>query len=1785
MKNNRFWTLLRKDRAMQISMAYFLLMSVELMLQGKGLAASFAFSPFATLTLSVIFLTLSSLTLYALLSSLTTSGSALKNLFRNDIFKSRILYTLVTLILLLITVPAINFGVLHWYEPKIRSKTQDQLVLVAKTKTEAIAEWLNSRKILVRSLAYNQELQSSIAQFQRFPNDSASKAHLHLMLSQAVENHAISGISILDANLQIIAQESKTKKAALLDDLAWISKNLEPSQPLIGNFFLADGLKLLIFDVTPMYLAQQPDPIYLAIHYDTLPNAQLLFHADSMSGNHSMLLSHSKRTGFHIDEDPALSSLTPSALEANSLFLESGTHLAGLGPEGNAIYAIKFPVNADWDLVVYIDQQTALAPFRVLLTWISALMLLATTVVSFVLLFLWMHQIRHHQFELRRRTLAQEQLLHRFFELPFIGMGICDAAGFTWQQVNSRVCEMFGYDQATLLKMTWLDLLHPDERPSLVEACQGIKDGTQNNLQLENRYLDCDGNILIIKSEVILSFDLPEQPVLMLVMEDVTALKSAIKALKVSEERLHLAFKGSKDGWWDMDLVQNTCFQSQSWWHMLGYETPLTDSDPTVWQQLSHPEDIEPIHHFISEMLVSTNSSYQLECQLRHRDGHFVPILTRGFITRNADGKAIRLSGTDTDITDRLQFEKTIKMQEQFNRALIENQSDAIIACDAQCNLVLFNHVARDWLGQDVLNIGLAQWLNEMPLYEIGTTERHDKSRFPLLRAIRGEQLQNEMIALILDGQAPRYIACSASSFNDSHGKLLGAVLIMRDITENLAHEASLQASESLYREMFDANPNPMWVIDAETGHFLAVNDAAINHYGWSRQEFLDMDLHNIQCKPHEDTSFPIKEALAFSPRELKHQKRDGTLVDVEITSNPLVFMGTNARLMMVNDVTDRKHAENEIRTANRLLLMLTNINQTIVRRLPTEQMFQEACTVAVRDGGFVMAWIGILNPLDKSIRQMAVAGTGQAALAQFEFDLADQEDLSPTMTALRHGQHGICQNTATDPAFAKYRHIAMAHGFASVVALPLVVNGTIVGHFSMYASEPGMFNQREMDLLDELANDISFALTVADVELERNLAEKALRQSESLFHTLASASPVGIFHTDELGEFLYTNHSWYQITDISLEDASQNGWLAHVYSLDRERIHAAWAKTLHQKISFNQEFRLTRRDARLTWVKCQIAVELDASAHFLGFVGTVTDITALKESEENNRMANTVFENTREGIMVTDKHNQIIMVNRACCDITQYAAEELIGKTTTILVSGKHDVAFYKEMWASLNNTGYWKGEIWNRRKNGEIYPELLSISVIRDESGLTTNYVAVFGDITSLKSSEEKLEFLAHHDPLTKLPNRLMLLSRLEHAIALARRDQTQLALLMLDLDRFKNVNDSFGHLAGDELLQQVAERLTGKLRSVDTVTRLGGDEFTILLESIASPEDAARVANNIIKTLESPWTLTDNIEVRIGASVGISLYPGHGDTALELLQHADAALYQAKAAGRGCARYFSEKLTQATRDRFNIESRLRLAIQNDELRVYFQPKLDVNTGQLIGAEALMRWQDKVEGMMLPERFVSIAEDTGLIRSLGEWVLRAVCQQGRAWLELGLKPIKIAVNISAHQLHHTDLISILDTLLDESGFPACYLELELTESILMNREQELIETLNAIRKMGITLAIDDFGTGYSSLAYLKSFPLDVLKIDKSFVADIEDDADDRAITATIIKIAHTLGLQVVAEGVENAIQLAFLQQHDCDMYQGFLASQAIPASAFEDLMQQTSLLTSPQHTQQNKD
>ena len=684
----------------------------------------------------------------------------------------------------------------------------------------------------------------------------------------------------------------------------------------------------------------------------------------------------------------------------------------------------------------------------------------------------------------------------------------------------------------------------------------------------------------------------------------------------------------------------------------------------------------------------------------------------------------------------------------------------------------------------------------------------------------------------------------------------------------------------------------------------------------------------------------------------------------------------------------------------------------------------------------------------------------------------------------------------------------------------------------------------------------------------ERKRETASLLESEARFRTMADSAPVLIWIARPDKFFHYFNKGWLEFTGRTMKQEIGNGWIANIHPEDFQRCFATYASSFDARKEFSMEYRLRRFDGEYRWLLDHGVPLYDQQNNFLGYIGSCIDITPRKLVEADLRIASTAFE-SQEAMAITDKNQIILRVNQAFVRVTGYSVEEAVGNTPSLLKSGRQDDRFYQAMWESLCRDGHWQGEIWNRRKNGEIYPEWLNITAVTDESGQVTNYVASFSDITARKMAEHEIQHLAFYDPLTQLPNRRLLQERLKHGIEVERREGKHLALLMLDLDRFKAVNDSLGHQAGDALLQQVGSRITGRLREVDLVARLGGDEFIVLLEDIAHPDDAARVAEDIIADLSKPFKLVQNDDVRIGASIGISLYPQHGDSVEMLLDHADAALYHAKDQGRGCFAYFSEDLTLAVRERIALEVRLRKAIKQQELRVFYQAQIDIADDRIVGAEALVRWQDPIEGLIPPCRFIPIAEETNLIAEIGEWVLRETCRQGRQWLDQGLPPLTLAVNVSPHQFRRSDINALVATVLHETGFPAEHLELEITESGLMENQDKTTHILNSLHNQGIRLAIDDFGTGYSSLTYLKHFPLDVLKIDKSFIDDIPHNKDDMGIAATIVAMGHILGFKVLAEGVETLEQLAFLQTQNCDLYQGYLKSRPLPADAFIELLQ----------------
>jgi diguanylate cyclase (GGDEF)-like protein/PAS domain S-box-containing protein len=550
----------------------------------------------------------------------------------------------------------------------------------------------------------------------------------------------------------------------------------------------------------------------------------------------------------------------------------------------------------------------------------------------------------------------------------------------------------------------------------------------------------------------------------------------------------------------------------------------------------------------------------------------------------------------------------------------------------------------------------------------------------------------------------------------------------------------------------------------------------------------------------------------------------------------------------------------------------------------------------------------------------------------------------------------------------------------------------------------------------------------------------------------------------------------------------------------------------------------------------------------------------------EELELAAGVFTHAFEGIMITDAASTILSVNPAFCTITGYTPDEAIGKTPRLLRSHHQDEHFYREMWASLQATGEWRGELWNRRKNGEAYLQWTSITTINDAAGKPHRRISVMTDITEERRKEEHIRHQAYHDALTGLPNRTLLHNRLDHAIKAAARAGGRIALLFIDLDRFKVINDSLGHLVGDLLLKEAARRMSHCVRGSDTVARLGGDEF-VILAPIEHSADAVQIAEKIIDEIALPFAIQQQT-LHVGASVGISVYPQDGSDADTLLRNADVAMYAAKQAGRGTLCFFDTGMNERAQQRLKLEAALRRAISAGEFELYYQTKVCLLDGRHCGMEALIRWRDPQLGLVSPADFIPLAEETGLIVPIGDWVLESACAQMRAWLDAGTIAGPVAVNVSARQLNDAEFAARVVAILRRHGLDGQYLQIEVTESTVMTDPEMAIEALGRLAALGMTIAIDDFGTGYSSFSYLKRLPIDLLKIDRSFVQDIGSSREDEEIVTAIVQVAHSLKLQVVAEGVETRQQADFLARLGCQFGQGYLYAKPLPLAEFEALV-----------------
>ena len=705
--------------------------------------------------------------------------------------------------------------------------------------------------------------------------------------------------------------------------------------------------------------------------------------------------------------------------------------------------------------------------------------------------------------------------------------------------------------------------------------------------------------------------------------------------------------------------------------------------------------------------------------------------------------------------------------------------------------------------------------------------------------------------------------------------------------------------------------------------------------------------------------------------------------------------------------------------------------------------------------------------------------------------------------------------------------------------------------------------------------------LVFRDVSDEYRLQQAMREQSLQLQRNqarLAEAQRIARLGHWELdlvsGELLWSDEI-YRIFEVDPAEfeVSYEAFLEAVHPDDREYVERAYRESLENRAPYDIVHRLRLRDGRIKFVQERCETRYDEQGRPLRSLGTVQDITERVLAEEELRLAAVTFK-THAGILITDRDGTILRANPAMEAMTGYSAKELVGSNPRILRSDRQDPEFYQRMWVAIEERGQWQGEVWNKRKDGSQYAEWLTITAVQNDQGEVTHYVSTSQDITERKRAEARIEHLAYYDDLTDLANRRLLRDRLQQEIAVARRHRAFGALLYLDLDRFKHLNDALGHPVGDELLRQVGARLKYLVRAEDTVARLGGDEFVVLLPAHSREQaqvgfEAQSVAEKIRSQLADSYDLNGH-SYHISVSTGIVLFPEGGEDADDVLKHADSALYRAKDEGRNAIRFYQPSM-QATADaRLAMERDLRRALLHDQLSLHYQPKVD-DSGAIIGAEALLRWHHPERGYIAPDHFIPLAEETGLIGELGAWVLRTVARQMYDWRQA--KPpvtvARVAVNVSPQQFHQDRFVDQLLGICSDAGISPAHIELEITEGLVMDDVSDAIDKIQRLRERGVHFSIDDFGTGYSSLAYLKRLPVDQLKIDRSFVRDIAEDPNDAAIVDTIIAMARHLGMGVIAEGVETRAQLDFLREKGCPAFQGYYFSRPLPADEYAELLQ----------------
>ncbi|BBN59569.1 hypothetical protein HVMH_1163 [Hydrogenovibrio marinus] len=1079
-----------------------------------------------------------------------------------------------------------------------------------------------------------------------------------------------------------------------------------------------------------------------------------------------------------------------------------------------------------------------------------------------------------------------------------------------------------------------------------------------------------------------------------------------------------------------------------------------------------------------------------------------------------------------------------------------------------------FNQRFKLMLGYSEEELTARSFFDLLPYGEVALF----KQRFTELASHKLDGFTQET-RLVGANQELVYVIVSVQCTRRTNGDVQHFLLTVQDMTEIKQLGDRYLERQNHLNILINTIPDLIWLKDIN-GVYLSCNSRFESLYGAKENDivgktdydFVDKELADF-FREHDKKAMQAgrstenEEWLTFA--ETGYRGLFSTIKTPMLNSRGQV-MGI---LGVGRDITKRKQDELRLERLARIHSALSQTNEAIIQCHTEQDLYDRVCEVIVNNGDMKMAWIGKLDMVSGLVKPVAWSGMNSNYLQGLEISVKNEELKGPTAIAIMTNAPYWCEDFQKDPHTAHWHERAKKFGWQSSASIPLTQRSQVVATLNIYSDVVNAFDDEMKDLLLEMGADISFALSSYVAEQEREVIEHERQEALERLQKIAGRLP-GVIYQFQLYKngrscFPFASEAMEHIFRVKPESIFEDATAVfdRVYPDDLEGLNLSIQESAENLASWQYEFRLIFDDGEIKWLSGN-AIPQKQSDDSILWHGFITDITERRKTEEQIEMASKVFEQSREGIMITDANLKLLMVNDAFSDITGYSREEVLGSAPSVLSSGKHTKEFYSQMWKQIEGEGHWQGEIWNKHKSGRFYPEWLSISQGKNKDGEVMQYIGVFTDISKMKESEEHIHRLEHFDSLTNLVNRESLIKRLTKAISQAEENHKNVAVLFIDLDHFKNINDTLGHYVGDKMLMEVGRRISDLLGAEDQLGRQGGDEFIAVMPN-ADESEAAHMAENVLKSVAFEMSL-ENLNLQITPSVGIAIYPQDGSDAGSLLKNADTAMYQAKSDGRNNYRFFTHEMQQHAAKIMSIESALRTALVRNEFEMYYQPQVCAHTHKVVGAEALIRWDNPELGRISPTEFIPVAEQSGQILDISNWVMETAIEQIKEWQERGLPFVNIAVNLSAAQFRDEALPSQIIGLLNKYKVDPSCLTVELTETLAMSNPHSAVQIMDKLTSHGVRIAIDDFGTGYSSLSYLKKFKATKLKLDQSFVRDVVEDADDRSIIIGMISLAQSLGLKTIAEGVETQYQLSFLEEKGCDEIQGYYFSKPIPSDEF---------------------